>query len=153
MAGRTREPVTRAVAFWDASALLPLCVRQGQSVAASRLFRTYDIAVWWATPVELAEALASLSRMRKTTVKQLSAARILAANLAELWWVVQPSNIIRLHATTIVERYDLRPPAALQLAAALEWCEHESEGRVFLTADSRLREIAMYSGFEVELVS
>jgi len=36
------------------------------------------------------------------------------------------------------------------LAAALEWCEDAPQGRVFLTADRRLREAAMLSGFDTK---
>jgi hypothetical protein len=39
---------------------------------------------------------------------------------------------------------------ALQLAAALEWCEGAPQGRVFLTADLKLREAALFSDFDVK---
>jgi hypothetical protein len=66
---------------------------------------------------------------------------------------VQSSDVVRLHAVMMFERYNLRPAQALQLAGALQWCEYRTEGRVFLTADLRLREVALRSGFEVGLVS
>jgi predicted nucleic acid-binding protein len=39
---------------------------------------------------------------------------------------------------------------ALQLAAALEWCEGKPQGNVFLTFDRRLREAAGLAGFTLE---
>lgn len=39
---------------------------------------------------------------------------------------------------------------ALQLAAALEWCEDSPQGRAFLSADRKLRESAVLSGFDVQ---
>ena len=62
MARRTVGPVTRVPAFWDASALVPLCVRQGLTPQALSLYKTHDAVVWWATPVEIASALARLMR-------------------------------------------------------------------------------------------
>jgi len=62
-------------------------------------------------------------------------ARKLARNLADSWSLIQPSNVLRSKAIQLVERYDLRAADALQLAAALVWCEDAHQGRVFLTAD------------------
>ena len=39
-------------AFWDTSALVPLCVQQQPSTAVRALLEQYEIAVWWATSVE-----------------------------------------------------------------------------------------------------
>jgi hypothetical protein len=39
---------------------------------------------------------------------------------------------------------------SIQLAAALEWCEYAPQGRVFLTADQKLRDAALLSGFDAE---
>ena len=50
----------------------------------------------------------------------------------------------------LLERYDLRAADALQLAAALGWCENAPRGRVFLTADQKLREAALLSGFDAK---
>ena len=50
----------------------------------------------------------------------------------------------------LVERYDLRAADALQLAAALGWCEDAPQGRVFLTADRKLREAVLLSGFDAK---
>jgi hypothetical protein len=36
------------------------------------------------------------------------------------------------------------------LAAALEWCEYAPQGRVFLTADQKLRDAALLSGFDAQ---
>jgi len=47
-----------------------------------------------------------------------------------------------------VERYDLRAADALQLSAGLEWCGEDPRGRVFLTADKKLRDAALLCGFD-----
>jgi predicted nucleic acid-binding protein len=148
MAGRAGKPVRRVPAFWDASALVALCVRQGMTLRAIALYKTYDAVVWWATPVEIASALARLMRMKQLDATDCAKARKLAMNLADSWSVIQPSDALRMTSIQLVERYDLRTTDSFQLAAALEWCEYTPQSRVFLTADQRLRDAALLSGFD-----
>ncbi len=73
----------------------------------------------------------------------------LASRLAETWSVIDSSDRIRLNAIELVRRYDLRAADSLQMAAALQWCESSPQGRMFLTADVRLRDAARLVGFDV----
>lgn len=146
MAGRAK-PLTR-VAFWDTSALVPLCIRQRITPKVVALYNTYEVVVWWATPVEIASALARLLRMQQISPSDCVKARKLAQTLADSWFVIQPSDALRSKAGRLVDRHDLRAADALQLVAALEWCEDAPQGRLFLTADERLREAALLSGFD-----
>ena len=148
MAGRAGKPVTRVPAFWDASALVPLCVRQGMTPRAIALYKTYDAVVWWSTPVEIASALARLVRMKQLDSRDWAKAAKLAKSLADSWSVIQPSDALWATSIQIVDRYDLRAADAFQLAAALEWCEYTPQGRIFLTADQKLRDAALLSGFD-----
>ena len=150
MAGRTGRPVTRVPAFWDASALVPLCVRQSMTPLAISLYKTYDVVVWWATPVKIASALSRLLRMKQLDSRDWSKATHLAKNLSGLWSVIQPSDSLRATSMQLVDRYDLRAADSFQLAAALEWCEYAPQGRVFLTADQKLRDAALLSGFDAK---
>lgn len=150
MAGRTGKPARRPIAFWDSSALVPLCVQQTSTPHAVLLYKTYDAVVWWATPVEIASVLARLMRMKQLDPIDLAKSRRLARDLADAWSVIQPSDALRAKATRLVERHDLRAPDALQLAAALEWCEDAPRGEVFLTADARLREAAVLNRFDTK---
>ena len=50
-------------AFWDASALVPLCVTQRATPVVEALSAQYQVAVWWSTPVEIRGAFARLVRM------------------------------------------------------------------------------------------
>ncbi len=45
-------------AFWDSSALVPICLRQKSSAHARQLSEEYDVVAWWATPVEARSAFA-----------------------------------------------------------------------------------------------
>src|ERR1700674_5431672 len=113
MAGRTVKPVTRVPAFWDASALVPLCVRQGITQRAIALYKTYHAVVWWATPVEIASALARLMRMRELDAHDWARASKLAKSLAGWWSVIQPSDALRTTSIQLVDSCDLRAAYAL----------------------------------------
>ena len=140
----------RIPAFWDTRALVPLCVRQGITPQAIALYKLHDAVVWWGTPVEIASALARLVRMKQLDPSDWTKARKLAKRLADSWSVIQPSDALRAKSAQLVDRYDLLAADSFQLAAALEWCEDVSEGRVLLTADRRLREAALLSGFDAK---
>ena len=148
MEGRTGKPVMRIAAFWDTSALVSLCVRQSITPRAIALYKIHEAAVWWATPVEIASALARLVRMKQLDSSDWSKARKLARRLADSWSVIQPSDAVRAKSIQLVDHYDLRAGDSLQLAAALQWCEGAPQGRVFLTTDQKLREAALLSGFD-----
>jgi predicted nucleic acid-binding protein len=152
MAGRAGRAVERPLAFWDTSALVALCAHQGITPRVVALYRSYGVVVWWATTIEIASALRRLVRMKRLTSDEWAKSRRLAADLAESWRVVQPSSSLRAEAAQLVDRYDLRAADALQLAAALEWCENTPQDQVFLAADRRLREAAVLSGFDAEQI-
>jgi predicted nucleic acid-binding protein len=152
MARRTTRSVKRPSAFWDTSALVPLCVRQSITPRALALYRSCDAVVWWTTAVEITSALARLVRMRQLNPSDWAKADQLATALADSWSVIQPSEAVRAKAMQLVNRYDLRAADALQLAAALVWCEDFPQGRAFLTAGQKLREAALLSGFDAKQI-
>jgi hypothetical protein len=108
------------------------------------------MAVWWATHVEIASALARLLRRQEITKGEHTHALVQAEGLANLWQVIEPAAKIACDARTLLELYPLRAADALQLAAALEWCEGKPKGNVFLSFDQRLREAAGLAGFTLE---
>jgi hypothetical protein len=66
-------------AFWDTSALVPLCVQQHPSSAVRELLGQHEITVWWATSVEMRSAFERLLRMGQLTQSEHVAALQLAA--------------------------------------------------------------------------
>ena len=140
----------RSIAFWDASVLVPLCVTQPQSVQAASHFNKYRVSVWWATRVEMTSAFVRLLRCREIDSQGYLQAQHEAERYTTRCYVVEPSTRIALGARTVLERYPLRATDALQLAAAMEWCEGRPEGQVFLTFDQRLRDAAGLAGFTLE---
>jgi len=125
-------------------------VRQGTTPRAIALYKIYDAVVWWTTPVEIASALARLMRMKQFDSRDWAKASKLAKSLADSWSVIQPSEALRATSIQLVDRYDLRAADSFQLAAALEWSEYDPQDRVFLTADQKLRDAALLSGFEAK---
>ncbi len=148
MAPGTRRSVARAPAFWDTGALVPLWVHQAGSPQTRAWYKAYEIVVWWATPVEVASALARLSRLKHMSGRPWGDVQKSIAESAETWYVVSPSVAIQTRAIELVELYAVSAADALQLAAALEWCEYAPRTRAFLTCDDRLRQAARLSGFQ-----
>jgi predicted nucleic acid-binding protein len=137
-------------AFWDSSALIPLCVQQNQTERATALFADHGVVVWWSTPIEIVSGLTRLLRMREIGPDDFQAGKQLAQIIARTWRLVEPSEQIAHQARVLLELYPLSAADAAQLAAALEWCEGNPKGDVFLTFDQRLREAAGLAGFTLE---
>ena len=96
------RPVTPA--FWDTSALVPLCVQQRPSPAARLLVQQYSIAVWWATPVEMRSAFERLLRMGHLTYPEHATAGQRLERLRRSWRELQPSEALRAHAEGFLTR-------------------------------------------------
>jgi predicted nucleic acid-binding protein len=73
----------------------------------------------------------------------------IAREIVQSWYSVG-SESVAVNACLLLEVYPLRAADALQLAAALEWCEGKPQGKVFLTFDQRLHEAAGLAGFTLE---
>jgi predicted nucleic acid-binding protein len=128
----------------------PCACDRASRLRRSPCIRPHDAVVWWATPVEIASALARLLRMKQLDSRAWAKSNKLAKSLADSWSVIQPSDALRATSIQLVDRYDLRAADSFHLAAALEWCDYAPRGRVFLTADQKLRDAALLSGFDAK---
>jgi predicted nucleic acid-binding protein len=138
-------------AFWDTSVIVPLCTDQPPYTEVARpLLRRYAVAAWWGTSVEVASALTRLKRLGSLTDSEYLSAKVGWNQILTGSLVIEPSPTIKVLAMEILEKYALRTGDALQLAAALQWCEGDPGGQVFLTADRRLAEAAQLAGFMLE---
>jgi predicted nucleic acid-binding protein len=137
-------------AFWDSSALIPLCVQQLQTMKTEALFANYGVTVWWSTQVEIVSGLTRLLRMREIDGTEFADGKQVAQAMAMTWIAIKPSANIEREARALLEQYPLRAADALQLAAALEWCEGKPKGEIFLSFDKRLSEAAGLAGFTLE---
>jgi len=136
------------VAFWDTSALVPLCVRQQPSATVRQLLEQHEIAVWWATPVEMRSAFERLLRMGQLTAPEHAAAGTRLEQLRRGWRELQPTEALRAQAESFLTSYVLKAADALQLAAAWIWCSGNPQAHVFISGDSPLLEAARQVGFQ-----
>jgi len=135
-------------AFWDSSALVPLCVQQPASQVARGMAGNYRIVVWWATPVEMQSAFTRLLRMSQISTADYGAAQAALVSLRRSWSEMQPSELLRAHAEALLQRFPLKAADSLQLAAALVWCDGRTVGRVFVSGDAQLISAARVMGFQ-----
>src|SRR5215813_2801400 len=105
------------MAFWDASAIAPLCCSQPATNRGRKLLReTRRMVVWWGTPVEARSAFARLARDGQLSDAEQAKAIRLLAQLRESWDEIQPSEKVRPIAGELPDRYGVRAADAMQLA-------------------------------------
>ena len=95
-------------AFWDTSALVPLCVQQQPTAAVREILEQYEIAVWWATSVEMRSAFERLLRMGQLTQAEHVAAGMRLEKLRRGWRELQPTEALRAQAETFLMSYPLK---------------------------------------------
>lgn len=144
---KAAAPVT---AFWDTSAIVPLCFFQPQSTQANQSLRMYRRQItWWATGVEAVSALNRLQREEVLTREQKQHALIRLNVLRAAWNEIQPSTELRDGAERLLGLHKLRAADALQLSAALTWCRNRTHARPFVVSDDNLADAAEAEGFMV----
>lgn len=136
--------------FWDSSALLPLLSEEKFSTLATGLLREDpDTTVWWGTWVECSVATSRLRRESKLTESTEEEARINLDELSSEWLEIESTHELRLLAMLVSKVHPLKAADCLQLAAALRWCEGNSNGASFVCLDNQLRRSAEDEGFDV----
>jgi predicted nucleic acid-binding protein len=139
------------VKFWDASAVVPLCLTQPESpIVRDLVVADPGLVVWWATRTECLSALLRGQRERRIGPEAIVRARAVLTRLAAEWSEVQPSEPVRARAERLLGVHALSAADALQLAAALLWCRGETAGNALISFDQGLREAARREGFVVE---
>jgi predicted nucleic acid-binding protein len=132
--------------FWDASALIPLCVDQPASPAVRALLQEdAGMVVWWGSVVECWSALARLRREGRLSVEEEDRARGVLALLQDAWVEIQPQEGVRAMAGRLLRVHPLRAADALQLAAALVWAGSPAVGEM-VVLDRRLWGAARLEG-------
>ena len=133
--------------FWDASALVPLCIEQSESPGVKALFEDDpEMVVWWSSVVECWSTFARLRREGVLSADEEETARTLLRTLQESWIEILPSEDVRAHAGRLVRVHPVRSADALQLGAALAWAGDPPSGEI-VVYDRRLREVAQLEGF------
>lgn len=131
--------------FWDASALVPLLVRETKSQEMQEVYAAdEDVLAWWATEVECASALARRGRLGAPR-REIEDGFARLAAIVPRWTEVGPGQLLRQTARRLVRVHDLRAADAFQLAAALT----AATGLEIVTLDDKLALAARLEGFAV----
>lgn len=138
--------------FWDSSALVPLLLPEPRSAPMTELLvADKEVVIWWATPLECQSAIYRRHRaspLPASTMRELNErlrAFIEHAN------TIAPTDEVRRRAARLLAGHALRAADALQLAAALAWCEEQSHNETFVSLDDRLSSAARKEGFDLAI--
>ena len=136
--------------FWDASAIVPLCIRESQSQSVYDLLREDPaMVVWWGTLVECRSALARLRRENLLDEQTIAAAELFLEPLQKSWSEILPSRQLREGALRAIAVHGLKAADSLQLAAALVWSNFQPSGHAFACFDRQLQQAAHNEGFRI----
>ena len=136
--------------YWDTSAILPLIVDEPPRERLLELYRQdSQILAWWASPVEMASAVARREREGRISPEEAQAALNAAKHLAAAWHEVLPSDRVRHTAQRLLRVHSLRAADSLQLAAALIAANHDPATLEMVCLDARLTAAARREGFSV----
>lgn len=136
--------------FWDASAIVPLLVREASHEAMlSLLERDAVMLAWWGTPVECASAISRRERDGSLTPADATNALHRLRAVQATWQEILPSESLRDLAGRLLRVHPLRAADSLQLAAAVVAAEREPVTLELVSLDERLSEAASREGFRV----
>ena len=141
--------VRKTTAFWDSSALVPLCIHEITSRQAQSYLRRLLPVVWWASAVEVHSAISRLHRLGKLKDIEKKGALARLEMISRGWREILPGDQLRGLAMRLLDVYELRAADSLQLAAALTWCQERPSKRNFVCGDQRLSRAAESAGFFV----
>jgi len=134
------------VRFWDASAIIPLCVTAAETEAVRSLAGDDpQMVVWWGSRVECWSAFARKRREGVLDPPGEEAARSVLTKLYGSWTEILPGEELRLQAARLLRLHPLLAHDALQLAAALTWAGHPQSGEI-VAFDRRLLDAARLEG-------
>jgi uncharacterized protein len=135
--------------FWDSSAILPLLMDERTSLKVASVYEEdARQIVWCLTEVEAASALARREREGRDA-EDVARARSMLRVLTERWEEVTSVQSVRARALRLLGTHALRAADALQLAAALVFCDERTESLPFVCLDDRLADAARKERFPV----
>ena len=137
-------------AFFDTSAMVPLCVAQPTSQKARQAYHDFSKhVVAWATLIEATGAIYRAVRLGGLSESDAGRALDRLAQLEKRWTEIVASDRVRDIALDALRTHDLRAADAVQLASALIWCRQRPQRRSFVCFDQRLAAAGRAAGFDV----
>jgi len=142
MAGKT--------AFFDSSAIVPLCIVQEASQTARQLYRAFTKhVVAWTTLIEATGAIYRAISVGGLTQSNAKRGLDRLTQLEGRWTELAADVRVRIIALDLLRTRDLRSQDAIQLASALVWCKEKASHRSFVCFDRKLAAAAAAAGFDV----
>jgi uncharacterized protein len=136
------------VTCWDASALVPLVVREATTELYTKIAEETQIVTWWGSYLECTSAIARLARRGSAPAQVADSYRMLEL-LAGEWREIGSSEKLRRAAARTLKTHVLRTNDALQLGAAIIASGFEPHTARFVAEDKHLRQAADREGFVV----
>ena len=134
--------------YWDASALVSLCVEE-EVTARLRLLAKSDIVTWAVSRVEIASAIERRSREGRLAPEARLRAIAALGELSDAWTEIHAVAPVCERALRLLASHPLRAADAMQLAAALVAVSDRPRGHDFVCTDRRLSEAALREGFRI----
>jgi predicted nucleic acid-binding protein len=134
--------------YWDASALVPLCIEESVTPELRRL-ASEGIVTWAVSRVEIASAIERRSREGELDADARGQAMKALDELADAWTEIQAVAPVCERAVRLLGTHRLRAADSMQLAAALVAVSDRPRGHAFVCTDRRLREGAAREGFRL----
>lgn len=141
--------MNKTPAFWDSSALAPLCIYESASRQARSHLRRFMPVVWWGALVEVHSAISRVHRNAGLSDVERRGALTRLEVMSRSWREILPSDQLRDLAANLLDKYELRAADSFQLAAALMWCQQRPSKRNFICGDERLSKAAESAGFSI----
>jgi uncharacterized protein len=137
-------------AFFDTSAIVPLCVAEATSLRARQAYRRMrKQVVAWTTFVEATGAFYRALGLGGLSDADAQRALRHLDLLEERWIEIIPTERVRGIALEVLRIHQLRAGDAVQLASALVWCKERPRRRSFICFDEKLSIAAHSLGFDV----
>jgi predicted nucleic acid-binding protein len=138
------------VKFWDASAIVPLIIREpGSALVRPWLRDDPDMVLWILTRLELVSAIERRAREGRLTSRQRTLALGRIERLSKDAHEVSDVAAVRSRAVPLLGRHPLRAADAAQLSAALLVADPEPSSLTLVVLDRRLAEAAEREGLRV----
>jgi predicted nucleic acid-binding protein len=138
------------VRYWDASAVVPLLVREKTTKPIAKLYKAdAEIVTWWGTEIECVSAISRVER-QGASGGALDKAMARLDSLKRAWHEIQPLESVRESARRLLRVHAIRAADALQLAAAIVASENSPSTLELVCLDARLVEAARREGFVIK---
>lgn len=136
--------------FWDASAIVPLIVREKETEYCMEHFRNdRDVLVWTLSKIEVLSALCRRHREDFLNDEAFEQAKERMKEFFELCFEVIAISKVKERAMRLLQVHPLRAADALQLASALVSSEEDPSRLAMICFDVRLSRAAKLEGFQV----